>query len=79
MPTYMDFILQAQEEGRKTERWKVISAMGSHQLGVVSFHPAWRKYVFWPESNTIFDPACLRELADFVEQKTNMWKAKRGK
>ena len=77
--SYMDFVLQPQEEGRKTEKWKVISAMGSHELGVVSFHPAWRKYVFWPERNTIFDPACLRELADFVERQTNHWKAKRGK
>ena len=76
---YMDFVLQSQEEGRKTEKWKVISAMGSHELGVVSFHPAWRKYVFWPERNTIFDPACLRELADFVERQTNHWKAKKGK
>ena len=77
--SYMDFVLQPQEEGRKTEKWKVISAMGSHELGVVSFHPAWRKYVFWPERNTIFDPACLRELADFVERQTNQWKTKRGK
>ena len=76
---YMDFVLQSQEEGRKTEKWKVISAMGSYQLGVVSFHPAWRKYVFWPERNTIFDPVCLRELADFVERQTNHWKAKKGK
>ena len=74
---YMDFVLQKQEEGRKTEKWKVISAMGSHELGIVSFHPAWRKYVFWPEKSTIFDPACLRELADFVEGQTALWKTKR--
>ena len=73
---YMDFVLQHQEEGRKTEKWKVLSVMGSHELGIVSFHPAWRKYVFWPEKNTIFDPACLRELADFVERQTNVWKGK---
>ena len=77
MAEYMDFILQPQEEGRKTEKYKVISAMGSHLLGFVSFHPAWRKYVFWPEKNTLFDPACLRDLADFVERQTNQWKAKR--
>ena len=74
---YMDYVPQRQEEGRKTEKWKVISLIGSHELGVVSFHPAWRKYVFWPEKNTIFDPACLRDLADFVERQTNNWRLKR--
>jgi hypothetical protein len=33
--------------------------------------------VFWPEKNTIFDPVCLRELADFVYKQTNIWKGKR--
>jgi hypothetical protein len=75
--SYMDFILQIQEKGRKTEKWAVLSVKGSCLLGFVSFHPAWRKYVFWPEGETIFDPACLRELADFVERQTNAWKAKR--
>jgi hypothetical protein len=73
---YMDFVLQVQEEGRKTDKWAVLAIKGSYLLGYVSFHPAWRKYVFWPEKNTLFDPACLRELADFVERSTNNWKAK---
>ena len=76
---YMDYVPQKREEGRKTEKWTVISLMGSHELGVVSFHPAWRKYVFWPEKNTIFDPACLRDLADFVDKQTLAWKQKRGR
>ena len=56
---YMDYVPQRQEEGRKTEKWKVISLMGSHELGVVSFYPAWRKYVFWPEKNAIPTLKCL--------------------
>jgi hypothetical protein len=73
---HMDFVLQPHVEGRKTEKWKVLSVMGSYELGVVSFHPAWRKYVFWPEKNTIFDPECLRELAQFVDRQTELWKGK---
>ena len=76
MAAYMDFVLQEQDPGRKTEKWKALSVQGSCELGIVSFHPAWRKYVFWPEKNTIFDPACLRELADFVEKRTVLWRMK---
>jgi len=79
MPAYMDFILQPQEEGRKTDTYKVLSARDSLVLGSVSFYPKWRKYVFFPSQHMLFDPACLRELADFVERQTTAWKAKRGK
>lgn len=79
MSEYVDFVLQAQEENRKTEKYKVLSVKGSYELGIVSFHPARRKYVFWPEKNTIFDPACLRGIADFVEKQTMFWKLSRGR
>lgn len=29
-----------------------------------------RKYAFFPENLTQFDPNCLRDIADFCEQKT---------
>jgi hypothetical protein len=55
--------------------WYVAPKAGGSTLGQVKFHPAWRKYCFFPkqELETLFDPACLRTIADFCESKTEEW------
>ena len=75
---YMDFILGKQIKGKKTDVWKVVSVQGSCELGIVAWHPHWRRYVFWPSQGTIFDAACLKDLAYFLEKQTELQKSKRG-
>lgn len=55
--------------GKKTKVWAVENTSGL-PLGTVYWFCSFRKYVFEPESNKIFDPGCMREVADFCETKT---------
>lgn len=60
---------------RKTRQWSV-SCRGA-LLGRVSWYAQWRRYCFWPNvsTNILFDPSCLREIADFCEAQTKEHKA----
>ena len=54
----------------KTSRFSVATIPtgddpGVH-LGFVSWYAPWRKYVFRPESDTVFEPVCLGEIAEFL-------------
>ena len=44
-------------------------------LGVIKFYGAWRKYVFAPQPNTIFEPICLGDITNFLNNLTNAWRA----
>jgi hypothetical protein len=48
-------------------------------LGFVKWHCPWRKYTFQPFSNTVFENDCLRDIADFCEQKTQEHPRKGGR
>lgn len=43
-------------------------------LGEVRWHTRWRKYAFYPESNTIFEEDCMRDIANWCEQATRRHK-----
>lgn len=59
--------------GKKTKVWNVYSKNSPSSdgpLGSVEWRPTWRKYVFGPSGGTVYDPACLREISDFMESQT---------
>lgn len=60
---------------RKTKIWIVRTKYGE-TLGTVAWFSHWRKYAFSPASNCIFEQDCLRDLAQFMEERTNEHKAK---
>jgi len=64
----------------KTHKTKlfVVNTKGAYpiRLGIIRWWPAWRKYAFWPGTNTLFEEVCLREIADFCEQTTKEHKQK---
>ncbi|MGQ0721044.1 MAG: hypothetical protein ACT4PE_05650 [Candidatus Eiseniibacteriota bacterium] len=66
----IEFVLAGASESGKTQVWEATVADGTI-LGVVSWFGRWRKYTFWPHQRTVFDHSCLREIADFCEQRTN--------
>jgi hypothetical protein len=60
---------------RKTTRWNVFGTEAV--LGQVMWATHWRRYAFFPVPNTVFDAACLREIADFCASQTEHRKAAR--
>jgi hypothetical protein len=59
--------------GRKTKRWLVYATSGVY-LGKIEWMSGWRKHIFGPETATVFDPSCLREIADFCQAATTAQK-----
>jgi hypothetical protein len=53
----------------KTQKWLASSTTGS-VLGEVRWYAPWRRYVFYPRSETVFDAACLGELQAFCLSRT---------
>lgn len=75
--SYLNFQLMKRREGRVTDSWEVLSKTDGSKLGSVQFKAEWRRYVFQSYMGPIFDPDCLRELADFMEGETNKRKEAR--
>lgn len=49
---------------RKTPIYEIIN--GNIKIGEVKWYGAWRKYCFFPTSDTVWDGKCLNELNDFL-------------
>ena len=60
--------------GHATTRWTVASKRGA-ALGVVRWFSHWRKYGFVPEPNCVFEQVCLRDIAQFIEERTREHKS----
>ena len=67
---WLRFIEQPQGR-RKTRIWHVVTLDGSADLGEIRWHAPWRKYAFFPDARTIFEPDCLDDLASFCRGQTN--------
>lgn len=65
----------ALEYGRKTRVWYVLSKSSGDVLGTVSWWAHWRQYTFHPKELCVFNPTCLREIAEFVETQTTLKRA----
>ena len=77
MKNYLAISPGTKKEGQKTYTYCVFSAGTAILLGVVKWRTGWRRYAFEPEVNTVFDSACLTEMAQFLDQQTAMQKRKR--
>lgn len=63
-PTYLVFGQPTDSKSRKTLIWSVSSSLGGPPLGRIVWRGGWRRYVFQPFNDTVFDSSCLRELAE---------------
>lgn len=59
----------------KTKVWLVETLDGSFVLGTVHWFSKWRKYAFFPHTDTVFEQTCLRDIAEFCETATKDHKA----
>ena len=76
---YMNFNKLEKPKGKVTETWEVISTAKEHTegtryciLGYVLWRSGWRRYVFQPAEDTVFDAACLAELTEFLSLQTEV-------
>ena len=56
-------------EGRKTPIFIIRNKESNFLLGQIKFYPQWRKYVFEPSEEVIFDTSCLKDIISFMEEK----------
>ena len=60
--------------GRKTPIVHVMNKETTY-LGTIYFNPGWRKYVFEPEANIIFDTKCLTDIISKLDELQAEWRA----
>ena len=76
MATYVNFHDCGIAVGKKTRTWIVQPKDGSAKNGEVRWHGAWRKYCFFTTGYVeIFEEICLREIAQFVQERTKEYRA----
>lgn len=71
--SYLQFEERRSESG-KTNVLAVRDRAGG-ELGLIRWYGPWRKYTFEPQADTVFDAACLREIADRCELYTKLHRA----
>jgi len=54
----------------KTKVWWIVNKYDDGHIGTIGWYASWRKYSFYPLNNTVYEQVCLREIADFCENKT---------
>jgi len=54
----------------KTKIWEVMSKEQESILGVIKWYGPWRRYSFFPQSDTRFEKTCLWDIADFCDEET---------
>jgi len=78
MSTWIEFRASA-VQAPKTERWDVLTKkeVGGLLLGRISWWGSWRRYAFFPNANTLYEPTCLRDIAQFIDARMEERKARR--
>ena len=61
----------------KTSVWEVRNKYEYTLLGCVKWFAKFRKYSFFPEKDTVFEKDCLRDIADFCEERTGEQRSKK--
>ena len=72
--TFLNFI-RHDLPSRKTPKVHVENKSGE-SLGVILFYPNWRRFVFCPSTDTIFDSSCLSDIKSEVDRLQDEWKNK---
>lgn len=66
----------------KTNRFRVLTGelTGDQrtELGLVSWHGAWRRYAFSPAPGTLYEAVCLRDIANFCDRLTQEWRREKA-
>ncbi len=76
--SWLTFDDAGESSSGKTKLWHVCSKEQGSVLGTIAWYGPWRKYAFSVIycSNVVFEEDCLREIAQFCENKTFIHKQK---
>jgi hypothetical protein len=66
--SYLRFMPGVPSATGRTKSWSVSS--NGYDLGTVRWYAPFRRYCFFPKSDTVFDASCLSELQVFVLEET---------
>ena len=59
----------------RTKCFLVKAILGGQPLGEIRWYGQWRRYAFFPNAHTLFEEVCLRQIADFCENETRLYRA----
>ena len=62
----ISFVLK--EKKAKTGVWDVWNISQDCIIGEVRWHPAWRRYCFFPEVETVFSDRCMIKIGERIEK-----------
>lgn len=64
---------------RRTSQWIVRSRASGDMLGTIKWFGRWRCYAYFPktEGETVLNAECMRVLADFMHEQTQIHLARR--
>jgi hypothetical protein len=53
---------------RKTKQYEVWAKESDEQLGLITWWPHWRQFVFQPRQNTLYSWDCLSGISEFIKK-----------
>ena len=54
------------EEKPKTNVWSIQTTESELEIGIIKWRPSWRKYCFFPDTDTVWSVSCLMGVIDFL-------------
>jgi len=78
MSKWIEFKIYEKEQGKKTNKWLVITKENRSIIGTIKWYGAWRKYCFFPKDKTVWEEDCLRDIANFIENETKTYKGNKN-
>jgi hypothetical protein len=67
---YIDFRLHGLSATGKTKTWVVQNRENGTVLGRINWFGRWRKYVFEPYADMLFEETCMRDISQFIQQES---------
>lgn len=68
-------IIEKVVSGRKTPIFILMSNYSESEIAQIRWFPKWRKYCFYPNSDTVYDEKCLKTIQSFLHF-LNFYKSK---
>ncbi len=57
---------------KKTNVYHVLATYsGEVRLGEIKWFGKWRRYAFFPASDTVYEPTCMRDISQFLDDLAN--------
>lgn len=67
MKGWVEILRTGTSDSGKTNVYAVAATSGD-VLGHISWYSSWRRYVFYPVPNTLYDEECLRVISEFIAE-----------